>query len=67
MYIYIYSLSLSLSHTHTHTYTHTTAGEEVRRQLHKNAATNIEQDLVTTPHKARPIRPPASHHEIYPS
>ena len=28
-----------------------TAGEEARRQLHKNAACNLEQVLVATPHK----------------
>ena len=28
-----------------------TAGEEARRQLHKNAASNIEQVLEATPHK----------------
>ena len=44
-----------------------TAGEEVRRQLHKNVASNIEQVLAATPHKAPTIRPPASHHENYPS
>ena len=43
-----------------------TAGVEARRQLHKNATSNIEQVLAATPHKA-PIRPPASHHEKYPS
>ena len=43
------------------------AGEEARRQLHKNAASNIEQVLAATPHKALTIRPPASHHENYPS
>ena len=37
-----------------------TAGEEVRRQLHKNAASNIEQVQVATPHKTPTIRPPAS-------
>ena len=36
-----------------------TAGEEARRQLHKNAASNIEQVFATTPHKAPTIRPPA--------
>ena len=36
------------------------AGEEARRQLHKNAASNIEQVLAATPHKAPTIRPPAS-------
>ena len=44
-----------------------TAGEEARRQLHKNAASNIEQVLVATPHKTPTIRPPASHHKNYPS
>ena len=44
-----------------------TAGEEARRQLHKNAASNIEQVLEATPHKAPTIRPPASHHKNYPS
>ena len=44
-----------------------TAGEEVRQQLHKNAASNIEQVLTATPHKTPTIRPPASHHENYPS
>ena len=42
------------------------AGEEAGRQLHKNVASNIEQVLVATPHKAPTIRPPASHHENYP-
>ena len=28
-----------------------TAGEEARRQLHKNAASNLEQVLAATPHK----------------
>ena len=44
-----------------------TAGEKARRQLHKKAASNIEQGLAATHHKAPTIRPPASHHEIYPS
>ena len=42
------------------------AEEEARRQLHKNAASIIEQVLAATPHKTRTIRPPASHHESYP-
>ena len=29
-------------------------------------ASNIEQVLAATPHKAPTIRPPASHHENYP-
>ena len=44
-----------------------TPGEEARRQLHKDPASNIEQVLASTPHKTPTIRPPASHHEIYPS
>ena len=44
-----------------------TAGEEARRQLHKNFASNIEQVLAATPNKASTIRPPASHHENYSS
>ena len=44
-----------------------TAGEEARRQLHKNVESNIEQILVTTPHKTLTIRPLASHHENYTS
>ena len=42
-----------------------TAGEEARRQLHKNVASIIKQVLAATPHKAPTIRPPASHHENY--
>ena len=44
-----------------------TAGEKARRQLHKNAASNIEQVLEATTHKALIIQPPTSHHENYPS
>ena len=44
-----------------------TAGKEATRQLHKDVANNIEQVLAPTPHKAPTIRPPASHHENYPS
>ena len=44
-----------------------TAGEEARRQLHKNVASNIEQVLAATPNKVQTIRPPAFHHEKYPS
>ena len=44
-----------------------TAGEETRQQLHKNVASNIEQVLVATPHKAPTIQPPTSHYENYPS
>ena len=41
--------------------------KKARRQLHKNAESNIEQVLEATPHKALTIRPPSSHHENYPS
>ena len=44
-----------------------TAGEETRRLLHKNAASNLEQVLAATPHKTPTIRPPASYHENYSS
>ena len=44
-----------------------TAGEEARRQLHKNAASNLEQVLAATPHKTPTIRPPAPYHENYSS
>ena len=44
-----------------------TAGEEARRELHKNVVSNIEQVLTATRHKAPTIWPPASHHENYPS
>ena len=40
-----------------------TAGEEARRQLHKNAASNLEQVLAATPHKTSTVWPPASYHE----
>ena len=44
-----------------------TDGEEARRQLHKNAANNLEQVLAVTPHNTPTIRPPDSYHENYPS
>ena len=44
-----------------------TAGKQARRQLHKNVASNIKRVLAATPYKAPTIRPPASHHENYPS
>ena len=43
-----------------------TVGEKAWRQLHKNAASNIEQVLEATPHKAAAVRLPTTHHEIYP-
>ena len=44
-----------------------TAGEEARGQLHKNAASNLEQVLAATSHKTPTVRPPASYHENYSS
>ena len=44
-----------------------TAGEEARRQLHKNAASNLEHVVLATPHKTPTVRPPASYHENYPN
>ena len=44
-----------------------TAGEEARWQLHKNAASNLEQVLAATPHKTPTVRPPASYQENYSS
>ena len=44
-----------------------TTGEKARRQLLKNAASNIEQVLEGKPYKAPTIQPPTSRHENYPS
>ena len=44
-----------------------TAGEKARQQLHKNAASNIEQVMEATPHKAPTIRPPTTNPQNYPS
>ena len=44
-----------------------TAGEEARRQLHKNAASNLEQVLAAAPHKTPTVRPPISYYENYSS
>ena len=41
--------------------------EEAWRQLHKNAASNMEQVLEAAPHKAAAVRPLTTHHENYPS
>ena len=46
-----------------HLDTNKTAGEEARRQLHKNVVSNIEHVQAVTPHKALTIWPPASHDE----
>ena len=42
-------------------------GEKAWQQLHKNAASNIEQVLEAAPRKAAAIRPPTTHHKNYPS
>ena len=44
-----------------------THGEKAWRQLHKNAASNIEQDLEAVPCEAAAVRPPTNNHENYPS
>ena len=44
-----------------------TDGEKAWRQLHKKAASNFEQVLEATPHKAATVRPPTSHYENYQS
>ena len=44
-----------------------TAGEKARRQLHKNAASSIEQVRETAPHKAAAVRTRTTHHENYQS
>ena len=40
-----------------------TYGEKAWRQLHKNAASNIELVLEAAPHKAAAARPLTTHHE----
>ena len=42
-----------------------TAGEEARRQLHKNVANNLEQVLAAIPNKTPAVWPPTSYHENY--
>ena len=42
-------------------------GEKAWRQLHKNAASNIEQVLEGPLHKAAAVRPPNTHYENYQS
>ena len=42
-----------------------TYGEKTWRQLHKNAASNIEQVMETAPDKGATVRPPTSRHENY--
>ena len=41
--------------------------EKAKRQLHKNAASNIEQVLEAAPHKAAAVRSLTTHHKNYPS
>ena len=43
------------------------AGEKAWQQLHKNVASNTEQVLEATPHKAAAVRLPTTHHENYPN
>ena len=45
------------------TWTLTKRWRKAWRQLHKNAASNIEQVLEAAPHKAAAVRPPTTHHE----
>ena len=42
-------------------------GEKAWRQLHKNAASNIEQVLEATSYKTAAVQPPTTYHENYPS
>ena len=42
-----------------------TYGDKAWRQLHKNAASNIEEVLDATPYKAAAVRPPTTYHENY--
>ena len=39
------------------------AGEKAWQQLHKNAASNIEQVMEATLHKAATVRPPTTHYK----
>ena len=42
-----------------------TYGEKAWLQLHKNAASNIEQVLEAAPDKVAAVRPPTTYHENY--
>ena len=44
-----------------------TYGDKAWRQLHKNAASNIEQVLEAAPYIAAVVRQPTMHHKNYPS
>ena len=65
--MYIYSSSRQRSHRYCYMDSNKTAGEEARRQLHKNAASNLKQVLAATPHKTPTVLQPASYHENYSS
>ena len=74
MYIYIYVTQFlsGSGHIDTAIWLHymdanKTAGEEARRQLHKNATCNLKQVLAATPHKIPTVRSPATYHENYSS
>ena len=43
------------------------AGEEARRQLHKNATCHLKQVLAATLNKTPTVRPPAPYHKNYSS
>ena len=67
IFIYVLRYSPGSGHIDTAIWMHymdsnKTAGEEARRQLHKNAASNLEQVLAATPHKTLTVR-----HENYSS
>ena len=42
-------------------------GEKAWQKLHKNATSNTEHVLESSPHKVAAIRPPTTHHENYQS
>ena len=42
-------------------------GEKALRQLHKNAASNVEQVLEAIPNKAAAVRPLTTHDKNYPT
>ena len=44
-----------------------TYGEKAWRQLHKNAASHIEQDQEATPFKTAAVWLPTTHRENYPN
>ena len=41
--------------------------EKAWRQIYKNAASSIEQDLEAAPYKVTSVQPLTTHHENYPS